>query len=33
MHHGDQDGETDRALQELRSHPAGSVIEPQDPHL
>ena len=31
MDHGDQDGETDRALQELRSHLAGSVIEPQDP--
>ena len=31
MHEGLQGGEEDRALQELRTHLTGSVIEPQDP--
>jgi FAD/FMN-containing dehydrogenase len=31
MHQAEQDGEKDRALQELRRHLAGQVIEPQDP--
>ena len=31
MHQAEQDGEKDRALQELRTHLAGQVIEPQDP--
>ncbi len=31
MHQGQQGGEEDRALQELRGHLTGSVIEPQDP--
>ena len=31
MHQAEQNGELDRALQELRGHLAGSVIEPQDP--
>ena len=31
MHQAEQDGETGGALQELRRHLAGQVIEPQDP--
>ncbi|HSN37652.1 MAG TPA: FAD-dependent oxidoreductase, partial [Arthrobacter sp.] len=31
LHQAEQGGEEDRALQELRGHLAGSVIEPQDP--
>lgn len=31
LHQGEQSGEVDRALEELRGHLRGSVIEPQDP--